>query len=175
MQLESSFFITKNLLINFKPLMIKKQSAGIMMFKIHKDELMIFLVHPGGPFWQKKDEGSWSRPKGEFDEGENALEAAIREFVEETGYTISGNFIELTPIKQKSGKMVYAWAIENDIDAKNIKSNSFNIEWPPRSNKIMTFPEVDKAAWFSSDVAKVKINPAQVAFLDELGTKLRII
>ena len=100
--------------------MIKKQSAGIMMFKIQKDELMIFLVHPGGPFWQKKDEGSWSIPKGEFDEGENALEAAIREFVEETGYTISGNFIELTPIKQKSGKMVYAWAIENNVDAENV-------------------------------------------------------
>ena len=145
-----------------------------MVFKIEANELMIFLVHPGGPYWQKKDEGAWSIPKGEFNDDENALEAAKREFVEETGYTITGNFIALTPIKQKSGKMVYAWAVENTIDAENIKSNSFIIEWPPKSNKIVTFPEVDKAAWFTVDVAKTKINPAQVALIDELATKLKI-
>src|SRR5215212_4985026 len=100
--------------------MIKKQSAGIILFKIDKNELMIFLVHPGGPYWQKKDAGAWSIPKGEFNDDEVPLEAAKREFEEETGHTISGNFIELTPIKQKSGKMVYAWAVENNVDAENI-------------------------------------------------------
>ena len=145
-----------------------------MMFKIENNELMIFLVHPGGPYWQKKDEGSWSIPKGEFNDDENAVEAAKREFVEETGYTISGNFMELMPIKQKSGKVVYAWAIENNVDAENIKSNSFIVEWPPRSNKMMTYPEVDKAAWFTVHVAKAKINPAQVPLIDELVTKLNV-
>ena len=154
--------------------MIKKQSAGIILFKIEKNKLMIFLVHPGGPYWQKKDEGAWSIPKGEFNEGENALVAAKREFMEETGYTISGNFIELTPIKQKSGKTVYAWAVESNIDAGNIKSNSFEIEWPPKSKRMMTYPEVDKAAWFTIEVAKTKINPAQIALIDELATKLKI-
>ena len=153
--------------------MIKKQSAGVMVFKIEANELMIFLVHPGGPYWQKKDTGSWSIPKGEFDDEEIALEAAKREFKEETGYTISGDFIELTPIKQKSGKMVYAWAVENNIEAENIKSNLFTIEWPPKSNKMVTFPEVDKAAWFTADVAKTRINPAQVPLIDELAKKLK--
>ena len=154
--------------------MIKKQSAGIILFKVEENELMIFLVHPGGPYWQKKDEGAWSIPKGEFNDDENALEAAKREFVEETGFTITGNFIELTPVKQKSGKMVYAWAVENTIDAENIKSNSFTIEWPPKSNKIMTYPEVDKAAWFTIDTAKTRINPAQAPLIDELAIKLKI-
>jgi len=153
--------------------MIKKQSAGIIVFKIEANELMIFLVHPGGPLWQKKDTGAWSIPKGEFDDDENALEAAKREFKEETGYTISGDFIELTTIKQKSGKMVYAWAVESNIDAENIQSNSFTMEWPPKSNKIITLPEVDKAAWFTVDAAKTRINPAQVPLIDELAVKLK--
>ena len=154
--------------------MVKKRSAGIIVFKVVESELMIFLVHPGGPYWQKKNEGAWSIPKGEFNDDEDALEAAKREFAEETGFTITGNFIELTPIKQKSGKMVYAWAVENTIDAESIKSNSFTIEWPPKSNKMMTFPEVDKAAWFTIDVAKTRINPAQTALIDELAIKLKI-
>ena len=154
--------------------MAKKQSAGIILFKIEENKLMIFLVHPGGPYWQKKDEGAWSIPKGEFSDDENALEAAKREFVEETGYAVSGNFIELTPIKQKSGKVVYSWAVENNVDADNIKSNSFTMEWPPKSNKMMTYPEIDKAAWFTVDIAKTKINPAQAPLIDELAVKLRV-
>ena len=153
--------------------MLKKQSAGIVLFKIEGNVLMVFLVHPGGPFWQKKDIGSWSIPKGEFDESENALKAAQREFEEETGYVLFGDFIELTPIKQKGGKMVYAWANENNrVDAGNIKSNTFSIEWPPKSNRIVTFPEIDRAGWFDLDEAKIKINPAQVPLIDELVKKL---
>jgi len=155
--------------------MVKKQSAGIILYKIEDNELMIFLVHPGGPFWQKKDKGSWSIPKGEFSNDENPLEAAKREFTEETGYIISGNFIELTPIKQKAGKVVYAWALEKNIDAENIKSNTFTIEWPPKSNKMVTCSEVDKAGWFTVSEAKIKINPAQALLIDELATKLKII
>jgi predicted NUDIX family NTP pyrophosphohydrolase len=160
--------ITLNTEQNFHHTMGKKQSAGIVLFKVKKDELMIFLVHPGGPFWKKKDDGAWSIPKGEFDEDENALEAAKREFNEETGYILSGDFIELTPVKQKSGKIVHAWALEKDIDADTIKSNSFTIEWPPKSNKMVAYPEIDKAAWFTADEAKMKINPAQVPLIDEL-------
>jgi predicted NUDIX family NTP pyrophosphohydrolase len=154
--------------------MVKKQSAGILLFKIEKDRLMTFLVHPGGPFWKKKDSGAWSIPKGEFNEGEDALEAAKREFTEETGYTLSGNFIELTPIKQKAGKIVYAWALEKNIDAENIRSNSFTIEWPPKSTKLATYPEVDRAGWFNINEAKIKINPAQALLIDELVEKLKI-
>ena len=154
--------------------MQKKQSAGIILFKLEINRPTIFLVHPGGPYWQKKDAGSWSIPKGEFDEGENPLEAAKREFEEETGYALSGDFIEFTPIKQKGGKLVYAWAHENDIDAANIKSNTFNLEWPPKSNRIVAFPEIDRAGWFNIDDAKIKINPAQALLIDELEEKLRI-
>jgi predicted NUDIX family NTP pyrophosphohydrolase len=121
----------------------------------------------------KKDIGSWSIPKGEFDESEDALKAAQREFEEETGYVLSGDFLELSPIKQKGGKIVYAWANENNnVEAENIKSNTFNIEWPPKSNRIVAFPEIDEAGWFNVDKAKIKINPAQVPLIDELVKKL---
>ena len=151
-----------------------RKSAGILAYRIQQAKVEVFLIHPGGPFWTNKDTGAWSIPKGEFDETEKALDAAIREFKEETGASLpAGNFIALTPIKQKSGKLVYAWAVEADIDASNIQSNSFEAEWPPKSGKWKSFPEVDKAGWFSPYVAKEKINPAQVALIDELMNTLQ--
>ena len=134
--------------------------------------LEIFLVHPGGPFWQKKDIGAWSIPKGEFTDDEDGLNAAKREFMEETGTNINGEFIELKPVKQKSGKLIYAWAVQGDIDASTIKSNDFEMQWPPKSGIMKSFPEIDKGEWFSPAVAKQKINPSQVAFIDELIEKL---
>ncbi len=131
----------------------------------------MFLVHPGGPFWAKKDEGAWSIPKGEFGEDEDPLEAAKREFLEETGFQIDGNFIALTPVKQLGGKWVYGWAVEGDCDAAAIKSNTFSMEWPPRSAKKEEFPEVDRAAWFTIDQAKQKILKGQLSLLEELRRK----
>ncbi|HEY9000187.1 MAG TPA: NUDIX domain-containing protein [Mucilaginibacter sp.] len=148
-----------------------KQSAGILLYRIVDGQLQVFLVHPGGPFFKNKDEGSWSVPKGEFDDNENPLDAAKREFLEETGQSISGNFIELTPIQQKGGKTVYAWAVQGDIDHETIVSNTFEIEWPPRSGKKQMFPEIDRAAWFDLETVKVKINPAQVGLINELQSK----
>lgn len=145
-----------------------KQSGGILAYRITDTELQVFLVHPGGPFWKNKNNGAWSIPKGEFNDDEEPLSAARREFAEETGQSIDGNFSPLNPIKLKSGKMVYAWAVEADIDAGNINSNTFEMEWPPKSGKIITIPEVDRAEWFDTETAKIKINPAQVAFIDEL-------
>lgn len=150
----------------------KKQSAGIVLYRLNKQQLEIFLVHPGGPFFAKKDAGSWSIPKGEFDEREDLLEVAKREFEEETGQKIEGNFLALSPVKQKGGKIVFAWAVEGDIDAAAINSNMFTMEWPPKSGKVREFPEVDKGEWFSFSIAKEKINPAQAAFIDELVEKL---
>ena len=144
-----------------------KQSAGILVFRFRED-LQVFLVHPGGPFFKNKDLGAWTIPKGEFTEDEEPLDAARREFFEETGHTLSGDFIKLSPVKQKGGKVVLAWALEKDIDENDITSNTFQIEWPPKSGKMKSFPEVDKAAWFSTNEAKEKINPAQVAFIDEV-------
>lgn len=151
--------------------MTKKQSAGLLIYRKHRNALEVFLVHPGGPFWKNKDTGSWSIPKGEFDEDENPLQAAIREFFEETGKIVSGKFLKLNPIKQKSGKTVFAWAVEKDIDASDIASNTFEIEWPPHSGKLNKFPEIDKASWFLISEAKKKINLAQIAFLTELENK----
>jgi len=145
-----------------------KQSAGILLYRFRDNQLQIFLIHPGGPFFRNKDAGSWSIPKGEFLGDEDPLDAAKREFLEETGQPIDGNFIELEPVIQKAGKKVYAWAVEGDIDHKNIVSNLFEMEWPPRSGKKQTFPEVDKAGWFDAKEAKVKINSAQVGFIEEL-------
>jgi len=130
----------------------------------------VFLVHPGGPFWMAKDIGAWSITKGEFTDEELPLTAAIREFKEETGMLLSGDFIPLTPIKQKGGKLVYAWALAGDIDVDNINGNTFKMEWPPKSGQWKTFPEVDKGAWFSIEEAKQKINPSQAAFIEELQT-----
>ena len=149
-----------------------KKSAGILLYRLLKNKPELFLVHPGGPFWTNKDAGAWTIPKGEYDINEEPLAAAIREFSEETGHIISGNFISLTPIIQKAGKQVDAWALEGDIDATNIRSNSFNIEWPPKSGNWKSYPEIDRAEWFDIKTAKEKINPAQVAFLEELIMKL---
>lgn len=152
--------------------MTKKQSAGLLLYRKNKTTLEVFLVHPGGPLWKNKDEGSWSIPKGEFDENEEPLQAAIREFLEETGIPVSGEFMELSPIQQKSGKKVFAWALEKNIDSANIVSNHFEMEWPPRSGKFQEFPEVDKGAWFTINEAKKKINVMQAALIKELQKKM---
>jgi predicted NUDIX family NTP pyrophosphohydrolase len=145
-----------------------KQSAGILLYKSDQEELLVLLVHPGGPFFAKKDAGSWTIPKGEFDEGEEALTAARREFREETGKKAEGKAILLKPIRQKSGKTVQAWAVEGDLDVSEVRSNTFEMDWPPRSGKRQSFPEIDKAEWFTIEEALVKINPAQQSFLTEL-------
>ena len=146
-----------------------KQSAGILLYRKIEGQLQVFLVHPGGPFFKNKDAGAWSIPKGEFSEDEDALDAAKREFSEETGQVIDGNFIPLKPVTLKSGKKVYAWTVEGDIDHETIFSNLFEIEWPPKSGKKQSFPEIDKAGWFDIETAKIKINVAQVGFIDELA------
>ena len=145
-----------------------KQSAGIVLYRKAEGKLQVFLVHPGGPFFKNKDEGGWSIPKGEFLNDEDPLEAAKREFKEETGQAVAGKFIQLNPITQKGGKKVHAWAVEGNIDHLTVKSNHFEMEWPLRSGKQQSFPEVDRAAWFDIDSAKMKINPAQAGFIEEL-------
>ncbi len=149
-----------------------KTSAGILLFKRENSALKVFLVHPGGPFFAKKDAGAWSVPKGELDEGEDALAAAKREFEEETGCRAEGNFIPLLSVTQKSGKIVLAWAVEGDCNAETIRSNTFTLEWPPKSGKMQEFPEVDRAGWFTIEGAREKINPAQTALLGELMKRL---
>jgi len=150
-----------------------KQSAGVLLFRMKREQLEVFLVHPGGPFWIKKDAGAWSIPKGEIETGEEALQVAIREFKEETGQEIEGSFSELQPVKQKAGKIIKAWAVEGDIDENTIVSNTFEIEWPPGSGKKKIFPEVDKAQWFSLTEASEKINPGQLPLIEELKQIIR--
>jgi predicted NUDIX family NTP pyrophosphohydrolase len=150
-----------------------KQSAGILLYKKVEEELQFLLVHPGGPFFAKKNEGWWTVPKGELQPDELPLDAAIREFEEETGYKLSAPFLELEPITQKAGKQVLCWAAEGDLEAAAITSNTFEIEWPPKSGKIKAFAEVDKAGWFTYDEAKKLINERQVAFLEELTARLQ--
>jgi predicted NUDIX family NTP pyrophosphohydrolase len=152
--------------------MAKKKSAGILLYRVVESNLEVFLVHPGGPYWAKKDEGSWSIPKGEFETGEDPLEAAKREFQEETGSDITGEFVELTQLEQPSGKLVYAWAVEGNIDAASIKSNTFSIEWPPHSGKEQTFPEADKGGWFKILQAREKLLKGQIGFIEELAKHL---
>ena len=145
-----------------------RTSAGILLYRKKDKFIEVFLVHPGGPFWKGKEKGAWSIPKGEFTKGEDPLTVAKREFNEETGQLVDGAFIELQPIQQKGGKIVRAWAVEGDAEAENIVSNTFKQEWPYKSGKWITVPEVDKAGWFDVEQAKEKINPAQVAFIEEL-------
>jgi predicted NUDIX family NTP pyrophosphohydrolase len=147
-----------------------KKSAGILLYRLMNGSPEVFLVHPGGPFFVKKDEGVWSIPKGEYEEDEEPLTAAKREFFEETGIEVDGDFIALTPVRLKSGKVVIAFALDHDIDASQVNSNSFEIEWPPKSGKMKSFPEIDKGEWFNLDVAKQKINPAQRLLIYELVT-----
>jgi predicted NUDIX family NTP pyrophosphohydrolase len=147
--------------------MAKKTTAGLLLYR-RAGELEVFLVHPGGPFWAKKDAGAWSLPKGEIDEGEDPLHAAKREFTEETGFPIAGEFHELHPIKQSGGKLVYAWSVEADCDPSQLQSNLFSMEWPPKSGRTQEFPEVDRAGWFTIPEARKRINKAQVEFIDQL-------
>lgn len=148
--------------------MTTKQSAGILLYRRLPSILEVFLVHPGGPFWKNKDAGCWTIPKGEFANDEPALDAAVREFREETGFTLEGPFQPLSPIRQKGGKRVYAWATAGDLDPAKIVSNTFELEWPRKSGKNQTFPEVDKGGWFSISDARGVINPAQIPLLEEL-------
>jgi predicted NUDIX family NTP pyrophosphohydrolase len=150
-----------------------RTSAGILLYRKKNNFIEVFLVHPGGPFWKNKDKGAWSIPKGEFTKDEDPLTVAKREFNEETGQAVAGDFVELTPIKQKGGKMVYAWAVEGDADAEQIVSNAFKQEWPYKSGKWITIPEVDKAGWFGVEEAKEKMNPAQLDLIEELVTRLK--
>lgn len=149
-----------------------KQSAGILLYQLREGQPEVFLVHPGGPFWAKKDLGAWSIPKGEFDDREIALDAARREFQEETGVAVSGELIELGSRRQPGGKIVHAWAAEGDCDPASLTSNTFPLEWPPRSGKIQQFPEVDRGEWFDLDTARSKLNAGQVGFLDDLSELL---
>ncbi len=148
-----------------------KKSAGILMYRTSSTGMKVFLIHPGGPFFKNKDDGAWSIPKGEIDEGEDPLAAAKREFEEETGCKPDGSFFPLTQIQQKSGKIVLSWAVEGDCNADTIRSNTFSLEWPPKSGRFQEFPEADRAAWFPIEEARRKINSAQVLLLDELSKK----
>ncbi len=151
---------------------MKRKSAGILLYKFENNQLKVLLAHPGGPFWSRKDEGAWTIPKGEFDESEVPIAAAIRELDEETGIKASGNFIELSPVRLKSGKIIYAWALEMEADPSELKSNVFEMEWPPRSGKKKSFPEIDKMEWFDPNQAKKKINEGQQPLLDNLSALL---
>ena len=146
-----------------------KQSAGLLLIRESEGQLEVLLVHPGGPFWAKRDDGAWSIPKGEFSGDEDMLQAAKREFNEETGVTPIGDFTALDPVRQPSGKIVYAWALKADLDPSKVKSNTFQMDWPPGSGLQQEFPEIDRAEWFSVPVAREKINLAQAELLDRLG------
>lgn len=149
-----------------------KQSAGILLYRFRQNALEVMLVHPGGPFYARKDAGAWTIPKGEPDEDEDLLLAAQREFTEETGHVLKGTFIALTSVKQKGGKLVHAWAVEGDMDVAALQSNTFEMPWPPKSGKMQRFPEIDKAAWFGVEEALTKILPVQGAFIEELVRQL---
>jgi predicted NUDIX family NTP pyrophosphohydrolase len=151
---------------------VKKLSAGVLLYRTCGEQLEVFLVHPGGPYWAKKDDGAWSIPKGEFEDGEDPLVHAKREFLEETGSPVDGAFARLTPVKIKSGKTIHAWAVEGDIDAATIHSNLFSMEWPPKSGRQREFPEVDRGAWFDMAAARVKLQEGQLPLLDELELML---
>jgi predicted NUDIX family NTP pyrophosphohydrolase len=151
-----------------------KHSAGILLFRVHASEVEVLLVHPGGPFWKAKDAGAWSIPKGEYAEGDDPIAAARREFEEEMGVAPgSGALLPLGEVKLASGKMIAAWALEGDCDTSAARSNTFTMEWPPRSGKMQEFPEVDRAGWFSIAEARVKMHPAQAEFLDRLMEAVR--
>jgi predicted NUDIX family NTP pyrophosphohydrolase len=148
-------------------------SAGLLLFRRLDGDLEILIAHMGGPFWAKKDDGAWSIPKGEYNEGEDPLAAARREFEEELGSApTDGELLDLGEVRQSSGKRVRAWAVEGDLDAGSITSNTFEIEWPPRSGRMQEFPEVDRAAWVTPEIARAKLVKAQVAFVDRLVERL---
>jgi predicted NUDIX family NTP pyrophosphohydrolase len=149
-----------------------KTSAGLLVYRNREGRLEVLLVHPGGPFWARKDLGAWSIPKGEFGDPEDPLAAAIREFQEETGFPIQGTFLPLPPRKQPGGKLVLAWAVEGDLDSGQIRSNTFLLEWPKGSGRRKEFPEVDRAEWFGMPEAKRRILAGQVGLLDDLCARL---
>ena len=168
------FFALKNA-VGCEPILaaMAKRSAGLLMFRKKGGELEVFLVHPGGPFWAAKDAGAWTVPKGEYVDGEEPLDAAKREFTEETGFEAAGEFIDLGTVRQTSGKIVNAWAFEGDCDPGKLVSNFCEIEWPMRSGKKIEIPEVDRGAWFTVAEARGRILKSQEAFLDVLGEKVR--
>ena len=151
-----------------------KVSAGLIMYRRVSGGLQVLLVHPGGPVWKHKDAGWWSIPKGEMGEGEDALAAAQREFQEETGFAVREPFIALTSVQLRSGKIVHAWAFEGDCDPTALHSNTFSLEWPPRSGKVCEFPEVDRAGFFTVAEAKEKMSERQFPLVEELQRKLAI-
>lgn len=152
--------------------MASKQSAGILLYRM-RGELEVLLVHPGGPFWSKKDDGAWFIPKGELGEGEAPLDAAVREFAEELGSPPpAGELRSLGSVKNKSGKLIHAWALEGDFDVANLRSNTFSVEWPPRSGKQAQFPEVDRAGFFGIAAALLKMHVAEQPLLERLGQLL---
>jgi predicted NUDIX family NTP pyrophosphohydrolase len=149
-----------------------RTSAGILLYRTRSESLEVFLVHPGGPYWAGKDDGAWSIPKGELEQPEDALAAAQREFHEETGSEVTGPFQALTPVKTRGGKWIQAWAASGEMDPSSLSSNLFSMEWPPRSGRTQSFPEVDRGDWFRLDEARVKISAAQLPLLEELATLL---
>jgi predicted NUDIX family NTP pyrophosphohydrolase len=150
-----------------------RTSAGLLMYRLTQDGTQVLLVHPGGPFWKNKDEGAWSIPKGEAEPGEDLLAVAQREFEEELGFEPTGDFTELAPVKQKGGKIVHAWAFKGDCDPSEINSNTFTMEWPPKSGRQVEFPEIDRAEFFDPETARRKIVSGQVGLLEELVQRLR--
>jgi predicted NUDIX family NTP pyrophosphohydrolase len=152
-----------------------KHSAGILLYRFREGILEVLLVHPGGPFWARKDRAAWSIPKGQYEEGEDPLEAAKRELAEETGIRLDSPLIDLGELRQPSGKIVHAWAASQDCDPSGIRSNSFTMEWPPNSGKLQEFPEIDRGAWYPTGVAKSKLHKGQAAFIDRLVKLLGLL
>ncbi len=149
-----------------------ERSAGLLVYRLRDGAPEFLLAHPGGPFWAKRDDGAWSIPKGLIDEGEENHAAALREFEEETGQSVCGDFIELTPLKQKSGKVVHCWLVEADLDLAGFRSNLFEMEWPRRSGRMQAFPEIDRIGWFGPEEALRKILPGQAGFVTEALARL---
>ena len=150
-----------------------RRSAGVLLFRLTGPEPEVLLAHPGGPLWKKKDDGAWSIPKGEYDEGEDPLAAAKRELAEETGLAPAGDFIPLGEIRQLGGKVVTAWAVAGDCDPASLRSNTFSMPWPPGSKRLQEFPEIDRAEWFDLETARRKILKGQTELLDRLAAHLR--
>ena len=149
-----------------------KQSAGLLLYRGAPAGLQVLLVHPGGPFWARKDQGAWSIPKGELNPDEDPLQAAIRETAEELGCTVTGPFVALQPIRQAAGKLVHCWAAQSDFDPAQLESNTFSLEWPPKSGRTQHFPEVDRAAWFTLNEARTRIHAGQLPLIDQLAGSL---